>query len=476
MKQCKREKRRLAGLFLFVIVFLSSPGTARPADAPAPATQGTASAPSGLTMDEVVRIALENHSSIKSAQYQINSQDAVVHQQMGQYYPTINFNNSYQTNSPRGASTAFDTISSALNLNMTLYNFGKREGSVQSAKETLDATRYGYSITSNNIVLAVKQAYLGVLQANALLKVNEDTVKDREVTLNQSQGFYDVGTKPRSDLTQAEANLYLAQTNLIVARNAVEVAWANLRNAMGVDDYPKRPLAEELAVTPFPMSLEEAKQAAFSARPELRQFEALLRAQDQLIAVARRNHLPDLTFDASWGRSNVSNGTTSESPCTETLFATDKDGKSTEFCAKRETVTHSVDTFPLKAAWQVQLSLNIPIFNGFQTTYQVQQALSTYNSIKEQERVERQQVALQVEQSYLNLAASREAIRSTEAGVKAAKENLDLHVGRYEVGYAPIVEVTDAQTTYTTAQTNYVNALIAQKLAMVQLINAIGGQ
>ena len=467
MKQFKREKWRLAGFFLFVIVFLSSPGTAQPADTPAPATQGIAIAPAGLTMDEVVRIALENHSSIKSAQYQINSQDAVVHQQMAQYYPTVNFNNFYQTKSLPGASTAFDTVSSALNLSMTLYNFGKREGSVQSAKDTLDATRYAYSTTSHNIVLAVKQAYLGVLQANALLRVNEDTVKDREVTLSQTQGFYDVGTKPRSDLTQAEANLYLAQTNLIVARNAVDVAWANLRNAMGVDEYPKRPLAEELAVTPFSMSLEEAKQAAFSARPELRQFEALLRAQDQLIAVARRNHLPDLTFDASWSRSNVSNGVETSCPQPDDV---------PPCLGGQKTIRHHLDTFPLQPGWQVQLSLNFPIFNGFQTTYHVQETLSTYHSLKEQERVERQQVALQVEQSYLNLAASREAIRSTEAGVKAAKENLDLHVGRYEVGYAPIVEVTDAQTTYTTAQTNYVNALIAQKLAMVQLINAIGGQ
>ncbi len=470
MKRIKREKWRLAVFFLFVILFLSSPGTAQSVDTPAPAIQGTASAPSGLTMDEVVRIALENHSSIKSAQYQINSQDAAVQQQMAAYYPSVTFNNIYQTNSPRGASTAFDTISSALNLNMTLYNFGKREGSVQSAKDTLEATRYGYSTTSNNIVLAVKQAYLGVLQANALLRVNEDTVKDREVTLSQTQGFYDVGTKPRSDLTQAEANLYLAQTNLIVARNAVDVAWANLRNAMGVDDYPTRPLAEELTVTPFSMSLEEAKQAAFSNRPELRQSEALLRAQDQLIAVARRNHLPDLIFDASWGRSNVSNGTIKGSCVGHVTLVEGGD----PFCVQSS--NSHVDTFPLQPSWLVKLSLNIPIFNGFQTTYQVQEALSKYYSIKEQERVERQQVALQVEQSYLNLAASREAIRSTEAGVKAAKENLDLHVGRYEVGYAPIVEVTDAQTTYTTAQTNYVNALIAQKLAMVQLINAVGGQ
>jgi outer membrane protein len=439
MKQCKRETWRFAGVFLFVIVFLSSPGKAQSADTPAPATQGAASAPSGVTMDEVVRITLENHSSIKSAQYQVNSQDAVLHQQMAAYYPTITLNNVYSTANSGVGGKGLDSFTGVSKVTMTLYNFGKREGQVQSARETLGATQFAYQTTSNNIVLAVKQAYLGVLQANALLRVNEDTVKDREITLNQTQGFYDVGTKPRSDLTQAEANLYLAQTNLIVARNAVDVAWANLRNAMGVDDFPKQPLAEELTVAPFSMPLDEAKQAAFSARPELLQFAALLKAQDQLIAVARRSHLPELGFSSIYG------------------------GQAKTF------ETPSLN-------WNVGLSLTIPIFDGFQTTYQVQQALSTYYSIKEQERVERQQVALQVEQSYLNLAASREAIRSTEAGVKAAKENLDLHVGRYEVGYAPIVEVTDAQTTYTTAQTNYVNALIAQKLAMVQLVNAMGGQ
>jgi len=325
---------------------------------------------------------------------------------------------------------------------MTLYNFGKREGSVQSARDTLDATQYAYNATANNIVLAVKQAYYGVLQASALLTVNEETVKNREVTLRQTQGFYDVGTKPKSDLTQAQANLYLAQANLITARNAVDVAWAALRNAVGVDDYPKQSLAEELALMPFSMSLDEAKKAAFSVRPELLQFSAQLKAQDELLAVARRNHLPDILFTSSYGRKRSDLGT--------------------------------APLFPLQLDWQVQVSLNIPIFNGFQTTYQVQQALYNYNSTKEQERVERQQVALQVEQNYLNLISTRDVIRANEAAVKAANENLDLHVGRYQVGYGSIVEVADAQTTYTTAQTNYINALISYKLANAQLVNAMG--
>ncbi|HEY7167019.1 MAG TPA: TolC family protein [Candidatus Binatia bacterium] len=445
----------LAGGFFWLLIMSTAalPPYVAAADPALPLPQGTGATPPGpasgpqLTLEDVVRIALDNQSNVKSAEFQIRAQDAIVHQQLSAYYPTINFNNSFRTANVGGigskASNSFDTLSSAANLNLILYNFGKREGLVQSARETLEATRYAYSATANNTVLAAKQAYYGVLQATALLAVQEETVKDRAETLRQTQGFYDVGTKPRSDVTQAEANLYLAQANLITARNGVDVAWASLRKAMGVDELPRQPLAEELALTPFAMSLDEAKNAAFSSRPELLQFDSLLKAQDQLIAVARRNHLPDLLLSSSYGRQNTS---------------------------------QDAALLPLQPSWQVQLSLNIPVFNGFQTTYQVQQALFNYESTREQRRVEKQQVAFDVEQNYLNLIAARDAVRANEAAVKAAKENLELHEARYQVGYAPIVEVTDAQTTYTAAQTSYVNALIAYKLAYAQLINAIGAR
>ena len=452
MKQYKRAGLSLQGWCFLAILLFGFPTPAAPADNPAVLAQGAAGASPAtqaakpLTLEEAVRITLENHSSVKSAQFQIKAQDAVVHQQMSTYYPLINLNSFYRTtntsvSSSSGSVRGLDTLSHAANLSMILYNFGRREGLVQSARDTLDATKYAYNTTANNIVLAVKQAYYGVLQAEALLRVNEDTVKSREVTLRQAQGFYDVGTKPKSDLTQAQANLYLAQANLIVARNGVDVAWANLINAMGVDDYPRQPLAEDLSMGPFPMSLDEAKKTAFASRPELLQFDAQLKAQDQLIAVARRNHLPEFLFNSSFG------GQTSD-----------------------------IGLLNLNTSWQVQLSLNIPIFNGFQTTYQVQQALNNYYSTKEQERVERQQVALQVQQNYLNLAAAQEVVKANEAAVAAAKENLELHQGRYQVGYAPLVEVTDAQTTLTTAQTSYVNALVAYKVSLAQLLNAIGKQ
>ena len=47
------------------------------------------------------------------------------------------------------------------------------------------------------------------------------------------------------------------------------------------------------------MNLAGARTVAFDARTELKSFDAQRRASDQLIAVARRGHLPDMIFDAS---------------------------------------------------------------------------------------------------------------------------------------------------------------------------------
>ena len=136
--------------------------------------------------------------------------------------------------------------------------------------------------------------------------------------------------------------------------------------------------------------------------------------------------------------------------------------------------TEFVNTFPLKASWQVQLSLVVPIFDGFRTTNRIDENLHTYSVIKAQEEQQRQQVALDVEQSYLRLVELQERIKANEAAAKAAKENLDLAQGRYEVGVGSIIEISDAQVRYTDAQTTYVRALYDYKIADASFTRAIG--
>jgi len=122
----------------------------------------------------------------------------------------------------------------------------------------------------------------------------------------------------------------------------------------------------------------------------------------------------------------------------------------------------------------VQLSLNIPIFDGFKTTNRVEETLHNYNSVKAQEEDRKQQVALEVEQSYLNMINTQERIKATQAAARAAKENLDLANGRYQVGVGSIIEATDAQALYTDAETSYVRTLYDYKIAEAQLQRAMG--
>jgi outer membrane protein len=454
----------------FLLVFfltLAYPLMAPAADTQAPMAQPMAQMAvtkdaNVLTLDEALLIALDNHPSLKAARERVAQQRAVLGQQMAAYYPTVINNNFYRTGTEAqtaGVTTyGSDSIVANIALNLTLYNFGKREGAVQAARDTLSATDFNYKTTIDGVILGVKQAYYVYLGSKAIVKVREDTVKSRDLLARQAQGFYDVGTRARIDVVRAEANLYTAQADLITAQNAVKIAWVTLKNAMGVRELPERPLVEEVTITTLPYTLDEAKEIAYASRPELKSFQAQLKAQDENIAVARRGHLPDLIFDSSFRRSGQSN-------------LVERAGGVN---GNNNPILHHLDTFPLGAGWQVQVTLNIPIFDGFRTTNRVDEALHSYYSIKAQEELQRQQVALDVEQSYLRVLEVSERLKANEAAAKAAQENLDLANGRYQVGVGNIIEVTDAQQLYTDAQTTYVRAQYDFKIADAQLTRAIG--
>src|SRR5687767_14118392 len=212
---------------------------------------------------------------------------------------------------------------------------------------------------------------------------------------------------------------------------------------MGSPRLPEQPVAADSPEVEMSMNLAGARNVAFDARSELKSFEAQRKASDQLIAAARRGHLPDILFTASY--------------------------------ARRTGPGNTRPTWPLRQeAWQAKLSFNIPIFDGFRTTNRVEETLHNYYNVRAQEEDRRQLIALEVEQSYLRVVETQERIRATESASRAAQENLDLARGRYQVGVGSIIEVTDAETLYTDAQTTYIRTIYEYKIADAQLARAMG--
>ena len=228
----KTFPQRVSSLMVLIAVWLA-PSLGRSADGPATPIQLTRQAtdpshPGILKLDEAVLIALANHPNLQAARERIAAQQAALGQQMAAYYPTISLANQYRTSQSStsgGASEASESYSSQANFNFTLYNFGKREGAVQAARETLSAVGHNYQTAADGVILGVKQAYYSFLQAKAIVTVRQETVKNRELLVRQARGFYEVGTRARIDVARAESNLFNAQADLIAAENAVKVAW-----------------------------------------------------------------------------------------------------------------------------------------------------------------------------------------------------------------------------------------------------------
>jgi len=402
-----------------------------------------------LHLERCVEIALKMQPTIAAAVNTVNVNESRVGQAKSNYYPQINWTSSYERiNSASGSlsgSTSgslgrtnedFDRYSTGFTLGQTLYDFGKTPTQVKIQNLTLDSSRSDLRNTTDQIILAVKQAYYGVVQAKYNVLVAEDTVKQTQQQLEQAKGFYEVGTKPKFDVTQAEVNLSSAKLNLIRNENAFKIAKVTLNNVMGIPDAPEYTLDETMTFVKYEIMLEDALSKAYQNRPDLQSIVLKRQAAESSIDLAKTGYYPVLNGNAGY--------------------------------------TWSGEEFPLDHGWNIGAALSIPLFSGFLTKYQVEEAKANLNVIKANEELLKQTIFLEVQEAYLTLRAAEEAIPTAKLRVEQAQENLEIANGRYAAGVGNPIEVTDAEVGLANGRTSYIQALYVDKVAQASLEKAMG--
>src|SRR5208337_2673353 len=128
----------------------------------------------------------------------------------------------------------------------------------------------------------------------------DESVGQYKQHLDQSRGFYEIGTKPRYDVITAEVNLSNAKLNLITADNALKIARVNLNNAMGVPDAPAYSVEDSLAFNRYQITLDEALSRAMTNRPDIKSLDLRSRAAEESVQLAKTGYYPALTGSASY--------------------------------------------------------------------------------------------------------------------------------------------------------------------------------
>src|SRR5512143_141168 len=407
-----------------------------------------------LTLSRCIDIALMKNPNIVAAMNTVEITRNRVGEARSAYYPQLSATGAFSrinpvpgtVSAPFGVRHRFDQYSGSVNLNQNIYDFGKTSSSVDVSKYNFESSRSDLSTSQDTIILSVKQAYYGVLQAMRNRDVAADVIKQFQLHLEQAQGFYDVGTKARIDVIKAEVDLSNAKLSLINAENALKIARVTLNTAIGVPDPPEYTIEDNLSFQQYTITLEEVTTRAFENRPDLQSVIAKRQAAEANISLASSGHYPVLSGNASY-----LTGAQDIPPSTLVQGGLDR-------------------------GWQIGVALTIPLFSGFLTSHQVAEAKSNLYVLKANEESLRQQILLDVRQAYLNLQAAEASISTADLAVKQAKENLDLANGRYTAGVGSPIEVSDAFATYVTAQATYTGALYNYKIAQASIERAMGAR
>lgn len=407
-----------------------------------------------LTLDQAIALALQSHPTILAARGAARSQEARLGASRAELFPDLNLTANYRrgtanfapssetgTNLNRIATggtsnESFDNYSAAVTLQQRIFDFGRTRAIVEAAREGLRAREWDAEATREDVVVNVKVAYFGLLGQRRLVRVNEETVRQFEQHLHQAEGFFKIGTRPKFDVTKAEVDLTNARLNLIAARNAAEVARVTLANAIGLPDRPINDLEELLDFEKVEITEADARETALQHRPEILSLMASRRAGEASVRSAERSFFPVLSGTADY--------------------------------------TYRGQEFPLVWNWNLGLNLTFPLFSGYLLRNQLAEARANVTIAEANQESLRQNILLEVRQSYLDLMEAAERVGLSNLVVRQAEENLTLANGRFQAGVATSVERTDAQVLLTNAKTSQIQALYDYKVAEARLVKAMG--
>ena len=455
---CERRDQprpfRKMGIFVGLAVlalagggFAQSAGTALPS-APMPRTSSQGPVPNGssattiLSVKEAQALALKNNPRISVARLTALASQQVTREARSSLWPTARIDLTAVDTNPGNRITAgalnnpviYQRAAAGATVTQLITDFGRTTNLVASANLAAKAENQNALATKEQILLAVDQTFYNSLQAQSVLTVAQQTVKDRQTVSDQVGALF--RSKLKSELDSSFANVNLAQAKLLLldAENNVNAARAALSAVLGFQSLQNFQLAEDSTPLVQPTdNVDDLVSSAFTMRPEILALEFQSESAQKYQKAERDLLLPDIRVMGAVGDTPVRN--------------------------------------PVITNWYgaVGVNIGIPVFDGFLYTAKAREAALRFQAAQERLRDVRDEIARDVRTSWLNAKTAYDRLAVTQQLLDQANLGLNLAQARYKLGLGSIVELSQAQLQQTQAQISNVGAGYDYRLALAVL-------
>lgn len=330
-----------------------------------------------------------------------------------------------------------------LQISQALYSGGRVGTGLRVARLAREAADLDIVEAEVALTHEVRRAYFQAVFADELVRIAEEAHALAGAQLAQVELFRAQGVASEFDLLRARVERDNLEPSIVEARNARRVAELNLKRLLNVP--ARRPLALTTALTPVLADVDrDALRRGVEARPALRALDAIVEAREGAAHYARTERRPSVNFNGAFA-----------------------------WQAFPEPVTPF--NAPWRRDWTVGVQASVPIFNGFRTRGQVQQADAEVREAALQRTQAREGIRLELEAALGDFDAARAQIAARRATVGEARRALELAELRFANGLATQLEISSTRLLLEQARVNEAQALYAYVTALSQLERVSGG-
>jgi outer membrane protein TolC len=337
-----------------------------------------------------------------------------------------------------------DNFRTRLDLQWPIFTFGRTDALERAARAEATATGFDLQAARNDLKLEVTRAFWAVVTANESVRVVTASLERMDSALNDMRNRLKVGLVPPNDVLSMEAQRSRQQVLLIQARNAADVALADLRRLTGLDpDAPLQVSAVFEPPAPPPPDVAALARSAREGRPERQALASRIEGAGERKTAAAAARRPTIAVGAGvdYARPNTR-------------------------------------IFPRAAEWNESWDASVNFTWNFldfgRSAADAAEAAAAQLALRERLDEFDSTLDLEVRQRRIDLDSALASIPAASDAVRSAAEARRVVAERYAAGVATSTEVLDAQVALLQAEMDRTLAIAGARLAEARLARALG--
>lgn len=338
----------------------------------------------------------------------------------------------------------------SLSLNWLLYDFGGRSASLSAAKALFLASQANYESALQASIIELMQSYYATQYAEGALAIAREAEDLAGNSQRVSEKRMQRGVASISDVLQAQAAEMQARVTRVNAERELQVALGKLAVCMGLP--PNTPVnlpsidTGSMPSKDIQRAVSDMMDEAARRHPDVRAAQSRWRAAEAKVEQVRAQGKPTLSLLAKVSRN------------TQPVRA---------YLGQPEFEAAASDN-------QIALQITVPLFEGFERTYQVRQA-EAQAALQGEVLIEAQQNArLDIWESYQALLAAMQNLQSHDSVLNIAHRLMVATDSRYKLGVGSMLELLNMQSSLAAAKRQRLQALMEWRTSRARLAATFG--